>query len=222
MSPEKELLFSCYVLTKGNPIEDAKALFRQVEKWSTIKTSATCAHRLRQGPAQGHSRRRLSSRRDGGACVRRASLLPRCRLHLRCRRSRREDHDPANGDGRRLPPQLAMLVGQRGFPARCRGALRYAAVRYGGRRRFGAGDAAAVDGCGVFLQSDIVNQQRKGWPAEEIMASLCAVLPLNVWVYAGRLNNLAAGGQEIRSAGRHAPQPRGGEDAGRFHTQQSS
>src|SRR5260370_34865684 len=29
MSPEKELLFSCYALSKGNPIEDAKALFRQ-------------------------------------------------------------------------------------------------------------------------------------------------------------------------------------------------
>src|SRR5207302_8746570 len=30
MSPEKELLFSCYALSKGNPIEDAKSLFRQV------------------------------------------------------------------------------------------------------------------------------------------------------------------------------------------------
>jgi len=40
-------------------------------------------------------------------------------------------------------------------------------------------------GCGVFLQSDIVNQQRKGWSAEEIMAALAAVLPVNVWIYAG-------------------------------------
>src|SRR5262249_37533277 len=30
MSPEKELLISCYALSKGNPIEDAKALYRQV------------------------------------------------------------------------------------------------------------------------------------------------------------------------------------------------
>ena len=30
MSPEKELLFSCYALSKGNPIEDAKSLFRQI------------------------------------------------------------------------------------------------------------------------------------------------------------------------------------------------
>ena len=52
-------------------------------------------------------------------------------------------------------------------------------------------------GCGVFLQSDIVNQQRKGWSAEEIMASLAAVLPLNVWVYAGQLQNLRAVGRKF-------------------------
>jgi predicted CoA-substrate-specific enzyme activase len=52
-------------------------------------------------------------------------------------------------------------------------------------------------GCGVFLQSDIVNQQRKGWAAEEIMASLAAVLPLNVWIYAGHLQNLRAVGRKF-------------------------
>jgi hypothetical protein len=56
---------------------------------------------------------------------------------------------------------------------------------------------ALAMGCGVFLQSDIVNQQRKGWSAEEIMASLAAVLPLNVWVYAGQLQNLAAAGRKF-------------------------
>ena len=30
LSPERELLFSCYALSKGNPIEDAQSLFRQV------------------------------------------------------------------------------------------------------------------------------------------------------------------------------------------------
>jgi hypothetical protein len=56
---------------------------------------------------------------------------------------------------------------------------------------------ALTMGCGVFLQSDIVNQQRKGWSAEEIMASLAAVLPLNVWVYAGQLQNLRAAGRRF-------------------------
>ena len=59
-------------------------------------------------------------------------------------------------------------------------------------------------GCGVFLQSDIVNQQRKGWQAEEIMAGAARVLPLNVWVYAGQLQNLAAAGRKfILQGGTH-------------------
>src|SRR5207244_3132226 len=59
-------------------------------------------------------------------------------------------------------------------------------------------------GCGVFLQSDIVNQQRKGWSAEEIMAALAAVLPVNVWIYAGQLQNLRAAGRKfILQGGTH-------------------
>src|SRR5260370_23670446 len=59
-------------------------------------------------------------------------------------------------------------------------------------------------GCGVFLQSDIVNQQRKGWSAEEIMAALAAVLPINVWIYAGQLQNLRAVGRKfILQGGTH-------------------
>ena len=30
LSPEKEILFTCYALSKGNPIEDAKSLFLQI------------------------------------------------------------------------------------------------------------------------------------------------------------------------------------------------
>src|SRR5262249_22433519 len=59
-------------------------------------------------------------------------------------------------------------------------------------------------GCGVFLQSDIVNQQRKGWSAEEIMAALAAVLPINVWIYAGQLQNMRAAGHKfILQGGTH-------------------
>src|SRR5262249_61802530 len=32
LSPEGELLFSCYALSRGNPIEDAQSLFRQVSE----------------------------------------------------------------------------------------------------------------------------------------------------------------------------------------------
>lgn len=47
-------------------------------------------------------------------------------------------------------------------------------------------------GCAVFMQSDIVDFQRQGWKAEEIMAGLAAVLPKNIWLYVAQMPNLAA------------------------------
>jgi activator of 2-hydroxyglutaryl-CoA dehydratase/predicted nucleotide-binding protein (sugar kinase/HSP70/actin superfamily) len=47
-------------------------------------------------------------------------------------------------------------------------------------------------GCAVFLQSDIVNFQRRGWRAEEILAGLATVLPKNVFLYVAKVPNLAA------------------------------
>lgn len=46
-------------------------------------------------------------------------------------------------------------------------------------------------GCAVFLQTDIVDFQRKGWQANEIMAGLAAVLPKNIWLYVAQMPNLA-------------------------------
>jgi hypothetical protein len=49
-----------------------------------------------------------------------------------------------------------------------------------------------------------VKQQRKGWSAEEIMAALAAVLQVNVWIYAGQLQNLRAAGRKfILQGGTH-------------------
>jgi predicted CoA-substrate-specific enzyme activase len=46
-------------------------------------------------------------------------------------------------------------------------------------------------GCAVFMQSDIVDFQRQGWTAEEIMAGLANVLPKNIWLYVSQIPNLA-------------------------------
>ncbi|MGH9505664.1 MAG: BadF/BadG/BcrA/BcrD ATPase family protein, partial [Terriglobales bacterium] len=46
-------------------------------------------------------------------------------------------------------------------------------------------------GCAVFMQSDIVNFQRQGWRAEEILAGLAAVLPKNIFLYIANIPNLA-------------------------------
>src|SRR5215475_8721129 len=47
-------------------------------------------------------------------------------------------------------------------------------------------------GCAVFMQSDIVNFQRQGWQAQEILAGLAAVLPKNVFLYVASIPNLAS------------------------------
>lgn len=52
-------------------------------------------------------------------------------------------------------------------------------------------------GCAVFLQSDIVNFQRQGWRAEEILAGLAAVLPKNVFLYVAKVPNLAVLGSRF-------------------------
>jgi activator of 2-hydroxyglutaryl-CoA dehydratase/predicted nucleotide-binding protein (sugar kinase/HSP70/actin superfamily) len=52
-------------------------------------------------------------------------------------------------------------------------------------------------GCAVFLQSDIVNFQRQGWQAQEILAGLAAVLPKNVFLYVASIPNLAALGSRF-------------------------
>ena len=47
-------------------------------------------------------------------------------------------------------------------------------------------------GCAVFLQTDIVNFQRQGWLAEEILAGLATVLPRNVFLHVAKVPNLTA------------------------------
>jgi predicted CoA-substrate-specific enzyme activase len=50
-------------------------------------------------------------------------------------------------------------------------------------------------GCAVFMHSDIVDFQRQGWKAEEIMAGLANVLPKNIWLYVSQIPNLASLGK---------------------------
>ncbi|MFZ1138466.1 MAG: acyl-CoA dehydratase activase-related protein [Candidatus Sulfotelmatobacter sp.] len=52
-------------------------------------------------------------------------------------------------------------------------------------------------GCAVFMQSGIVNFQRQGWRADEILAGLAAVLPKNVFLYVASIPNLAALGSRF-------------------------
>jgi predicted CoA-substrate-specific enzyme activase len=197
MSAERALLASCYVPSNGNPIEDAKAILREIRGagFETIAALGITGYGkdllkdivgadMAIVETVAHATAALNYFPDAdvicdvGGCdvkimILRQGTVSDFRLNSQC----------SSGNG-------AFLQG--------------VAERYGvpldeyAERAFEARAIPALAmGCGVFLQSDIVNQQRKGWSREEIMASLAAVLPLNVWVYAGQLQNLAAAGRKF-------------------------
>jgi predicted CoA-substrate-specific enzyme activase len=197
LSDDRELLFSCYALSKGNPIEDAQSLFRQVNEAGFTDVAGLALTGYGKdllkdvlGADVGvvetvaHATAALHFYPDadvicdvGGTDVKimilRQGTVADFRLNSQC----------SSGNG-------AFLQGV---------AERYNVPleRYAERAFEAKAMPSLAMGCGVFLQSDIVNQQRKGWSAEEIMAALAAVLPVNVWIYAGQLQNLRAAGRKF-------------------------
>jgi len=197
LSAGRELLASCYAPSNGNPIEDAKAILREIRKQGFERIGAfgvtgygkdllkdivgadvAIVETVSHATAALHYFPDADVICDVGGCdvkimILRQGTVSDFRLNSQC----------SSGNG-------AFLQGV---------AERYdVPLEQYAERAFEARAVPALAmGCGVFLQSDIVNQQRKGWSREEIMASLAAVLPLNVWVYAGQLQNLAAAGRKF-------------------------
>jgi predicted CoA-substrate-specific enzyme activase len=205
LSPDKELLFSCYALSKGNPIEDARSLFRQLREVigdgeilglgitgygkdllkGILGADCGVVETIAHASAGLHYFPDADCICDVGGVDVKIMILKNgavsdFRLNSQC----------SSGNG-------AFLQG--------------VAERFGiplSEIAEGAFKAKSMPqlsmGCGVFLQSDIVNQQRKGWQAEEILAALCSILPLNVWIYAGGMNNLTQVGKKyILQGGTH-------------------
>ncbi len=197
LSAEKELLYTAYAQSRGNPIEDAKALFRElstggIERIDRLVLTGYGKDLLMGilGADQGvvetvaHATSALHSFPEaevicdvGGTDVKimilRQGTVADFRLNSQC----------SSGNG----AFLQGVAERYDIPLEAYAEKAFAAKAM----------PSLAMGCGVFLQSDIVNQQRKGWSAEEIMASLAAVLPLNVWIYAGQLQNLRAAGRRF-------------------------
>jgi predicted CoA-substrate-specific enzyme activase len=205
ISPDKEIVFSCYALSKGNPIEDAKSLFDQLRK--AIGEGEILAVGI-----TGYGKDLLKGILGADCPIVETIAHASAGLHFF------PDADCICDVGG-VDVKIMLLnngtVSDFRLNSQCssgNGAfLQGVAERFGiplSEMADGAFRAQAMPqlsmGCGVFLQSDIVNQQRKGWQAEEILAALCAILPLNVWIYAGGLNNLSVVGKKyILQGGTH-------------------
>jgi hypothetical protein len=197
VSPARDILFSCYALSKGNPIEDAQALFKQVREAGFTDVAGLAL--------TGYGKDLLKDVLGADVAVVETVAHATGTLHFFA------DADVICDVG---GTDVKIMILRQGTVADFRlnsqcssgnGAfLQGVAERYSipleayAERAFQAKAMPTLAmGCGVFLQSDIVNQQRKGWAAEEIMAALAAVLPINVWIYAGQLQNLRAVGRKF-------------------------
>ena len=197
LSPTRELLFTCYALSKGNPIEDAQSLFRQVREAGYAEVGGLAL--------TGYGKDLLKDVVGADVAVVETVAHATGTLHFH------PDADVICDVG---GTDVKIMILRQGTVADFRlnsqcssgnGAfLQGVAERYSipleayAEKAFAAKAMPTLAmGCGVFLQSDIVNQQRKGWAAEEIMAALAAVLPVNVWIYAGQLQNLRSVGRKF-------------------------
>lgn len=205
ITPQKEIVFSCYTLSKGNPIEDAKEIFRRIKDY--LGDGRVLALGL-----TGYGKDLLKDVLGADVAVVETVAHATAGLHFF------PDADCICDVG---GVDVKIMILRQGsvvdFRLNSQCSSGNGAFLQGVAERFNIplGDIADrafsakampnfTMGCGVFLQSDIVNQQRKGWKAEEILAGLCHVLPLNVWVYAGNINNLAQVGKKfILQGGTH-------------------
>ncbi len=205
LTPDHEIVHSCYALSKGNPIEDAKSLFTQVRE------AAGDAEIMALG-VTGYGKDLLKGILGADTAVVETIAHATAGLHFFpdadciC--------DVGGVDVKIMILRQGTVVDFR-LNSQCssgNGAfLQGVAERFQiplpemADRAFRAEAMPQLSmGCGVFLQSDIVNQQRKGWQAEEILAGLCGILPLNVWIYAGGLSNLGQVGRKfILQGGTH-------------------
>jgi len=202
LSPEAELLSKAYQLSQGNPIQDTKQLLeslrRQVESQDArlevlgLATTGYAKDILRDvlhadvalAETVAHTRSALRLCADphcivdvGGQDIKIIVLENRrikdFRLNTQC----------SAGNGYFLQSTAEGF----GVPV-----ADYARVAFSAQAMpvFGYG-------CAVFLQSDIVNFQRQGWRAEEILAGLAAVLPKNIFLYVAGVPNVSSLGKRF-------------------------
>jgi predicted CoA-substrate-specific enzyme activase len=205
LNTDREPVYSCYALSKGNPIEDARELFRKVR-------DAVGTGEILGLAVTGYGKDLLKDIIGADCGVVETVAHATAGLHFF------PDADCICDVG---GVDVKIMLLENGtvsdFRLNSQCSSGNGAFLQGVAERFNiplsetaeaAFRAQAIPqlsmGCGVFLQSDIVNQQRKGWQADEILAALCAILPLNVWIYAGGLNNLGAAGKKfILQGGTH-------------------
>ncbi|MDR0502502.1 MAG: acyl-CoA dehydratase activase-related protein [Treponema sp.] len=196
-----ELIYSDYVLSNGNPLEDVKILFQKINNWLSgnnaeliingaavtgyasriIKTALNCDISLVETIAHYRAAVELYGDVDvicdvGGQDIKvlfiKNKRVADFRLNTQC----------SAGNGY----FLHAMANQFDVPLE-----KYAeyAFRAKAAPKFNYG-------CAVFMEQDRVNFQQADWKKEEMMCALAQVLPLNIWNFVVQESNLAKFGRK--------------------------
>jgi predicted CoA-substrate-specific enzyme activase len=196
----KQVLLKCYQLSKGNPIEDTKDMFSNLSQ-QVHEQGATL--RVLGVGSTGYAKDILRDTLQADAAIVETVAHTEAALHFYANADVICDVGGQdiklivlqNGRVKDFKLNTQCSAGNGYFlQSTCTGfgheVTQYADLAFSAKSMpmFGYG-------CAVFMQSDIVDFQRQGWKAEEILAGLAAVLPKNIWLYVSQIPNLAALGR---------------------------
>ena len=196
-----DILCKSYQLSNGNPIQDTIEMFENLRASRRTERETRSARSGNHWICQGHSERRSQRRRGAG----------RNSAHTESALKFYEDpHVIVDVGGQDIKIIILHNGRVKDFKLNTQCSAGNGYFLQSTAEGFGlsvnqyadlAFSAQAMPvfgyGCAVFMQSDIVNFQRQGWRAEEILAGLAAVLPKNVFLYVASIPNLAALGSRF-------------------------
>ncbi|MGQ9571773.1 MAG: BadF/BadG/BcrA/BcrD ATPase family protein [Dehalococcoidia bacterium] len=197
---EGHLLAKAYQLCKGNPLQDAKEVLRQLRQQVESQGARL---RIRGVGTTGYAKDILKEAL--GADV----AIPETVAHAQSALRYYPDVDVIADVGGQDIKVIIMKQGRvKDFKlnTQCSAGngyfLQSTATRFGYDITQYAEAALSAQraptfhyGCAVFLEQDIAHFQQLGWQPPEIMAGLAIVLPKNVWLYVVQETNLARFGR---------------------------
>src|SRR5215469_6593351 len=184
LSQDGEVMVKCYQLSKGNPLEDTMEMFANLRK--QVEDQGATLELLGVG-STGYAKDILKDTLRADVALVETVAHTEAALHFY------PDADVICDVGGQDIKLITQCSAGNGY------FLQSTCVGFGHEvKEFAdlAFSAKAMPmfgyGCAVFMQSDIVDFQRQGWQAQEILAGLAAVLPKNVFLYVASIPNLAA------------------------------
>ncbi|MBN2717418.1 MAG: CoA activase [Deltaproteobacteria bacterium] len=197
-----QLIYRDYVLSKGNPIVDVVAMFREIRKWE-VKTGVTLEI-LKAGVTGYASSILMKAFSLDSQVVETVAHLKSAQryygdLDIICDVGGQDIKVMFMKHGRVVDIKLnTQCSAGNGYFLQSMANQFDVPIEQYADRAFSVRKAPSFNyGCAVFMEQDKVNFQQLGWTRDEIMAGLALVLPQNIWNYVVQETNLSRLGKRF-------------------------